>query len=188
MIVFYHWYVCMFFFTIMYSMFFFQVVQLTPSILGSLAILEWVCGIYQDRYGNETPPTVNITLMAKLPVNLSLVKPLEVSQDGGHIEYGPSISYCLSLYWKCILYTLQHSSGRVIPSPTVLPDGDKCSLIRIGSDDVESIAGLCLDYMDIVTVDQLATPLYCLATLLPKVHVHVLTCVRISKICDKNVQ
>ena len=160
----------------MYSLFFFfQVVQLTPSILGSLAILEWVCGIYQDRYGNKTPPTVDIRLMARLPVNLSLVKPLNASQDGGHIEYGPIISYSLSLYWKCILYTLRHNTDDVTQLPPAL-DGDKCSLIRIGSGDVESIAGICVDYMDIVTVDHLATPLCCLATLLPKVqymYVHI---------------
>ena len=149
-----------------------------------MSALEWVCGqLFQNEASSETRSTMNrefLKLLIRLPVNLSLTKPLNEPSLSAEeislktcIEYGPIIDHCLSAYWKCILYALRHHSTTDVPTTPTRPllsigekDGD--ALIRIGSSSVESVASVCVDYLDIVTVD-LATPLYCLAVLIPQV-------------------
>ena len=117
-----------------------------------------------------------------LPINLVLIKPIDLSsnqnipeQDGDYLkasrvvhEYGPIISYCISLYWKCILYALQHRYDHVTLMHGSCDPQVTSSLLRIGSDDMDSIAELCVEQMDIFT-DNLGITLLCLAALVPKV-------------------
>ena len=105
--------------------------------------------------------------MVQLPINLTLIKP-HLLQEGNQydltmIEYGPIINHCLSLYWKCVLYIFTTTT-----TTNTAAAAQESSLIRVGSGDLESVANLCVDYMDIV-MGGLATPLNCLATLVTKV-------------------
>ena len=126
--------------------------------MGSVSALEWVL---QEQYKNGAPDHGVAALLRQLPVNLSIVKPLDKQQLEGRVEYGPIVDHCISRYWYCLL------SGLRAATPHPLP-GASGSLIRIGDpSSLESIASLCVDYLDIVTVD-LGTPLACLAVLVPK--------------------
>ena len=123
-----------------------------------------MCGLLGEC---QTPNQDILTLMIQLPINLTLTKPQfeeELNHDSQMIEYGPIINYCLSSYWKCLLYVFNN-----IPSAGDPSNGQQQnSLISIGSMDLERIANLCVEYMDIIR-GSLATPLNCLVTLVPKV-------------------
>ena len=106
---------------------------LSPSFLGALTTLTWVCSLLDPRSGcrseDELPDRSVIACIARLPADLKIVKLEDRLQAGtgvngqstdssgsgsvpDHqevaIDWGPMISHCFASYWECIRYALQH--------------------------------------------------------------------------------
>ena len=110
-----------------------------------------------------------LELLIQMPVNLSLSKPEEegtaLDKSGPCVEYGPIIDYFLTAYWRCVLFGLEYSTdSHVIP---LLQSHDD-HMTKINSKNPETIAELCIEYIDIAMND-IATPILCFSVLVPKV-------------------
>ena len=90
------------------------------------------------------------------------------------MEWGPVITHCLNGYWDCVLYTLSQLHRTVKEEKEeekeeVEQMGEEADEVVIGTSNVCRLVGVCMDYLD-VAGSNLATPLYCLSLLVPKVH------------------
>ena len=116
-----------------------------------------------------------LEILSQLPVNLELIKPVQPDSQTGIIatmaplEYGPAISYGLSSYWTCLKYVLVSKSCDLHVTTTSISCDSHLTYL-IGFSDSETIATACTDQFDISGKD-LATPLCCLATIVPQVHI-----------------
>ena len=113
--------------------------MLSPSFLGSLTALTWVCSLVDPpgssrHSGDELPDPFVIACIGRLPANLKFLKPEdrqsvtgvdeETKGSSAHsgngsapnrqeaaIDWGPMISHCFASYWECIRYALQHQGS-----------------------------------------------------------------------------
>ena len=89
------------------------------------------------------------------------------------MEWGPAITHCLNGYWSCVLYTLSqlHKTVEEEEEEEVVVEkmSKEVDEVVMGTTDVCRLVDVCMDYLD-VAGSNLATPLYCLSLLVPKVH------------------
>ena len=162
--------------------------------------MEWLCSVLSrqlltgadhcDRFLSEYDHWLLVSRLLALPASIQIVKPVCSDEDMSSraskasnfvselgvraqsvpIEWGPSISHCLSCHWRCVLcvcgFVYGEAHGRIgLVSPI-----KEASTRREGmaSLSVQEFSRLCLDQLD-VAGEEVTIPLRCLAILVPKV-------------------
>ena len=160
--------------------------------------MEWLCSVLSHqlettadhcgRFLSEYDHRLLVSRLSALPANVQIVKPVCSDEDMSDrdnkasnpelgvraqsvpMEWGPSVSHCLSCHWRSILYVCGFvhgkSHGRIrLVLPVKEAPTRRQGMASLG---VRVFSRLCLDQLD-VAGEEVAISLRCLAILVPKV-------------------
>lgn len=154
--------------------------QLSSLFLGAVSLLQWACSRARPLSSLGIPPSDAFSHMAQFPVTLVLVKPGESSVAGvgsslkartgtpeytgtpEQMDWGPLVTHCYSVYWKCLSYYLKWSCDPTavshdpsVPTRPLAASGypaaraTKDERISVGSSvDITAVVDGCIDGLD----------------------------------------